>query len=84
MADAVGLYAAFGRFDVKLEQLFLGIRDGRYVGGRLGNYTDRPEAIAPSVCAALERIQATVDAHSGAEPFDLIPVLLDSRAAECV
>ena len=32
IADAVGLFAAFGRFDPALEKQFLGIRDGRYGG----------------------------------------------------
>ena len=36
VADAVELYAAFGSFDPKIEQIFLGIRDGRYTGGQPG------------------------------------------------
>ncbi len=76
IADAVGLYAAFGRFDPETEKLFLGIRDGQYVGGRLENYTDEPETLAAAVCAALERIRATVAAQPGAEPFDLIAPLM--------
>ena len=75
-ADAVGLCAAFGRFDPVLEQRFLGIRDGRYVGGRLGNYTDCPETLAAPVCTALERIRTVIDARPGAAPFDLIPELM--------
>ena len=76
VADAVGLYAAYGRFDRRLEQLFLGLQEERYLGGRLGNYTDRPEDIAASVCAALDRVQAVIDAQTGAEPFALIPALM--------
>ena len=75
-ADAVGLIAAYGRFDPETEKLFLGIRDGRYVGGRLGNYTDIPEALTGAVCAALERIRATVEKQAGTEPFRLIPALM--------
>lgn len=75
-ADAVGLYAAYGRFDPETEKLFLGIRDGRYVGGRLGNYTDIPEALTGAVCAALERIRATTEKQEGTEPFSLIPALM--------
>ncbi|MBR1876559.1 MAG: hypothetical protein IJ805_05590 [Lachnospiraceae bacterium] len=41
VADAVGLYAAFNRYDLRLAQTFLGIRDGRYVGGRLENYLEK-------------------------------------------
>ena len=75
-ADAVGLYAAYGCFDPETEKLFLGIRDGRYVGGRLGNYTDTPEALTGAVCAALERIRAMMDKQAGTEPFRLIPALM--------
>ena len=79
IADAVGLYAAFGRFDSDREKRFLGIRDGRYVGGRLENYTDAPEKLAAQVATALERIKAVVDMRTGTEPFDLIPALMESK-----
>ena len=76
VADAVGLIAAYGRFDPETEKLFLGIRNGQYIGGRLGNYTDAPEALTALVCAALERIRATIDNQTETEPFQLIPVLM--------
>ena len=76
VADAVGLYAAYGCFDPETEKLFLGIRDGRYTGGRLGNYTDTPEALVGAVCAALERIRTSIDKQAGTEPFRLIPALM--------
>ena len=76
VADAVGIYAAYGHFDPALEMLFLGLEDGAYTGGRLGNYTDRPEEIARPVCQALERIKMLVDSRSGAAPFELIRDLM--------
>lgn len=76
VADAVGLIAAYGRFDPETEKLFLGIRDGRYTGGRLGNYTDTPEALTGAVCAALERIRAIMEKQAGTEPFRHIPALM--------
>lgn len=79
IADAVGLYAAYGRFDPETEKLFLGIRDGQYVGGRLENYTDEPEKLACRVSKQLERIKSIVDAHTGAEPFALIPSLMKAE-----
>ena len=82
VADAVGLYAAYGRFDPEMEKLFLGILDGRYIGGRLGNYTDTPETLAAPVCAVLERIGTAVDANPGAEPFALIGVLMSAADLE--
>jgi hypothetical protein len=76
IADAVGLYAAFGRFEPETEVLFLGIRDGRYIGGRLGHYTDEPEALAGRVGAELDRMKQVIDARPGAEPFALIGALM--------
>lgn len=76
IADAVGLYAAFGRFDPETEVLFLGIRDGRYIGGRLGNYTDEPEKRIDSVSAELDRMKNLIDVRPGAEPFALIGSLM--------
>ena len=76
VADAVGLYAAFGRFDPALDARFLGIRDGRYIGGRLENYTDTPDALAERITDALARMERCVDARAGAAPFDLIPALM--------
>ena len=79
IADAVGLYAAFGRFDPETEKRFLGVKDGRYVGGRLENYTDEPEKLAGQVGAALDRIKQVIDAQPGAEPFTLIGALMDKQ-----
>ena len=76
IADVVGLYAACGRFDPETEELFLGIKDGKYTGGRLENYTDRPEQLAGPVSDALYRIKGFVDAQAGREPFALIPALM--------
>ena len=81
-ADAVGLLAAYGRFDPEKEKRFLGIRDGRYTGGRLGNYTDTPEALTGAVCAALERIRAAADADPGAAPFERIGALMAAAEPE--
>ena len=77
IADAVGLYAATGHFDPKTEELFLGIRDGRYVGGRLKNYTDEPEKLAKQIEPALRRIQQVIDTRAWSEPFALIPALMN-------
>jgi hypothetical protein len=79
IADAVGLYAAFGRFDPETEKRFLGVKDGRYVGGRLENYTDELEKLAGQVGAALDRIKQVIDAQPGAEPFTLIGALMDKQ-----
>ena len=77
IADAVGITAALGRFDPELEKLFLGIRDGEYTGGRLGNYTDRPEEAAGPVCAAIGRMAEIIAESEWKEPYDLIPALME-------
>ena len=80
IADAVGLVAAFGRFDGKLERLFLGVQDGRYTGGRLSGYTQEPEALAPAVDAAVRRLEEMLGApQSGTDPFSLIPRLMEAK-----
>ena len=76
IADAVGLHAAFGRFDPELEELFLGVRDGQYVGGRLENYTDDPCGEAGRVVEMLDGIREAIDGHPRSDPFELIPVLM--------
>ncbi len=78
VADAVGLYAAYGHFDPDPELLILGIRDGAYVGGRLENYVDDPENHVVYITQELERIKACIDAHPGTAPFDLIPALMET------
>ena len=75
IADAVGLYAAFGRFDPEMEKLFLGIQGGRYIGGRLENYTDEPEKRVAQVVTELELIKEVIAGQPGSEPFALIPAL---------
>ena len=75
VADAIGIYAAFGTFLSELEKTFLGYSGTHYVGGRLGNYTDDPAAIAVAVCNAMDSFSKAIADHPGAAPFDLIPVL---------
>ena len=85
-ADAVGIYAALGRFDPELEKLFLGIREDRYVGGRLQNYvqdTDEPEAwdrLAGRVSSALAGFVPVFEENRGRDPFALISVLEESQS----
>ena len=75
VADAVGIYAAYGYFDPEMEKKFLGISGDIYTGGRLENYTKEPQRIAPLVCRKLSAIRQLISREDGAEPFDLVPVL---------
>ena len=78
-ADTVGIFAAFGRFDIELEKTFLGITGERYTGGRLENYTDDAEGVTESVCRKLEQYAELTEAYSGTDPFGLIPGLMEKR-----
>lgn len=60
VADAAGIYGAAGEYLPELEELFLGISDGRYTGGRLENYT--PEG------TDMDRLASEI--HSILEVFD--------------
>lgn len=81
IADAVGLFAAFGRFDPEKAALFLGIKDGRYIGGRLENYTDDPEREAARAADLLDMIGKVVGLRKAADAFDLIPPLMEALPA---
>ena len=75
VADAIGLCAAYHSYDPDIERVFLGITDGRYTGGRLENYTDDPQGIAPKADRALKGIAEIIQDHPKAEPFSLIPFI---------
>ena len=87
-ADAVGLYAAFGYFEPEKELIFLGIRDGKYTGGRLENYVeirkaDDPEGferkmavLAADCTEILSGFEKTIHNGSRRAPFDLITELM--------
>lgn len=88
VADTVGIYAAFGRFDPKMEELFLGIENGRYIGGRLGNYVtaeddtkkrEKLESMTPGIIQILERFEELIEANSGASPYGFAIVLQESN-----
>lgn len=76
VADAVGLYAAYGFFDPEMEKKFLGIQGETYTRGRLENYTDQPGQITPMICRELADMKQRIESRKGAEPFELIPVLI--------
>ena len=59
-ADAVGITAALGRFDRTLAERFLGIREGRYTGGRLENYLPDGETGAAGLNALARRADAVL------------------------
>lgn len=59
VADAIGIIAAFGRFDPEMEEIFFGIHDQEYTGGRLENYVDEKknlDALAAKIHGVIGRI----------------------------
>ena len=78
ISDAIGLYAAFGCFDPEKAVLFLGIKDGHYIGGRLENYTDETEKQAAQVGIMLENVRKVLELQSAANVFDLIRPLMEA------
>ena len=71
VADAVGIIAAYGRFDRSLAELFLGIRDGEYKGGRLKNYTDDPVSLLPMIGETFDLLEETAKKHADLPPLEL-------------
>ncbi|MCR5789631.1 MAG: hypothetical protein K6G83_07055 [Lachnospiraceae bacterium] len=82
VADAVGIYAAFRKFDPNIEKLFLGIEGDRYIGGRLENYVeDGQEALAELTKKAariLGEFDIMIREKKEIEPFELVTLLEDS------
>lgn len=79
VADAIGLYAAFGTFEPEKEKLFLGIKEGRYTGGRLENYVEKdrpPDALASECEDNLERFEKLFCQNQGKNPFEMISLLM--------
>lgn len=82
VADAVGITAAFGRFDLSMEERFFGIDEHGYIGGRLENYVDAEEernTAARKIHSVLQRIEALYKAHQPA-PFTLAMMLEEQQS----
>ena len=79
VADAVGVYAALGRYDAELEKRCLGITGDRYTGGRLENYSDDAAQLAGPVSEMLDRFSEIIGEHPDTAPFELIPILQECQ-----
>ena len=73
VADAVGLYAAFGRYDLKLASVFLGISEDGYTGGRLENYAGDQdlEVLSAKAWRTLLHLDRCIGSLGPVQPFDL-------------
>ncbi len=88
VADAVGIYAALGKFDIGMEEIFLGISNGRYSGGRLENYVEEFDAedretlldkLADRVSAALREFEVIISNRSFSDPFEFAVLLEENK-----
>lgn len=88
VADTVGIYAAFGNFDRRLEELFLGIGDNGYTKGRLENYVkaDSDEEkqrqlaeLSSDIPDILKGFEITVEENHGITPYRLAILLEESK-----
>lgn len=81
VADAAGIYAAFGGYRRDIEELFLGITDGRYTGGRLENYTEEGadlDELAGRIRSVLKEFESMTAHASGGSVFDVMIMLEES------
>lgn len=78
VADAVGLWAAFGRYDARLARLFLGIEgESCCDGGRLLSYSGGDAPDAPKLCDALiTELSEQLPALDGSDPFDTLHFII--------
>jgi len=90
VADAVGLYAAFGRYDLRLAERFLGVGPEGYTGGRLENYAGDADLneLSKKVHRTLLHLEKVILGEGKTEPYALalrleeeIPVWTDGAGA---
>ena len=81
VADAAGIYAALGRYDLKMAELFLGITETGYTGGRLQNYTGNEDIdnLAMRVHSVLSKIDKVILNHEGVSAYDMVLILEDKK-----
>ena len=81
VADAVGIRAAFGRFDPRMEEIFLGITGGVYTGGRLENYCEggQVKVLAETVHETLLSFVPVFSALPDTPPLEIAVVLEEKK-----
>ena len=68
IADCVGLFAAFNKFDTRLLRLFLGIEGDSYrSGGRLENYEGGGVENIPTINSMIDELEYKVRSYTGVE-----------------
>ena len=79
VADAVGIVAAFGKYDADMGKRFLGIEGDTYLGGRLENYTEIDPALTEKISGVLEHFSRVAEAHPKTDPYELAIMLEDEK-----
>ena len=91
VADAAGIYAAFGHFDLPLAELCLGVTAEGFTEGRLRNYADESalDELARRIHTVFTAFDAILKALGDVSPFDAAlaleeqkPLLWDGGKAE--
>ena len=79
LADMNGILAALGHFDADLAGRFLGVRNGKYTGGRLENYVDKEKlsAAAGHVCDMISYLEK--NCTGSRKPFEYLLELEKGR-----
>ena len=82
VADAVGLYAAFGHYDLALAERFLGVKADGYTGGRLENYAKGEDLndLAQKVHRTLLHLEQVILGEGRTDPWSLAIRLEDEIA----
>ena len=91
VADAIGLFAAYGHYDKEKACIFLGVDEKGYTGGRLENYAktedelepslykERLDALALKVYETLSDIEKLIQENTNKEPFELISIIEEKK-----
>lgn len=79
VADAVGIVAAFGKYNADMEKMFLGIDGNIYTGGRLENYTVVDAPLTERICCVLDRFSEIAGKDTSWLPYELAIKLEDTK-----
>lgn len=79
VADAVGILAAFGKYDADMGKLFLGIEGNTYTGGRLENYVDVNAGLTQKISEILDSFAAVALEYPETGPYEFAVMLEEKK-----
>lgn len=87
LADCMGMVFATDNYDAMLAQAFLGIVNGRYIGGRLEYYISQlpDEALVSKVCCMIDTLaeRCSTAQADGLDGYDLMMLLESETETIC-